>query len=63
MERGRWLVRLADGREVLVRAERLETWAVLRSMLVFFETLFSTVQHQLTDFTDFPSQHNDIVVS
>lgn len=56
-------MRLADGREVLVRAERLETWAVLRSMLVFFETLFSTVQHQLTDFTDFPSQHNDIVVS
>ena len=33
MERGRWLVRLADGREVLVRAERLETWAVLRLML------------------------------
>eukprot|EP00435_Cladocopium_sp_Y103_P066544 s28_g28.t2 len=27
MEKGRWLVRLADGREILVRAERLETWA------------------------------------
>ena len=25
----RWLVRLGDGREVLVRAERLETWAIL----------------------------------
>lgn len=31
LENGRWLVRLANGKEVLVRAEHMEAWVSLSS--------------------------------
>ena len=37
MEKGRWLVRLAHGKEVLVRAECLESWAHMRPMPPMFQ--------------------------
>lgn len=37
MEKGRWLVRLAHGKEVLVRAECLESWAHMRPMPRMFQ--------------------------